>query len=174
MNVTTEDFNSAGTEEGTHLFFSYQTYLVSSWSWSYIRNGYSSDFVPAVFRWEHGGRNVYITGTFNNWDKQVSDSIIWSNQAHFFQSMWKNCSPLSAWHLNELSCWLHFCTCTDTHAPQWKWLHLYSQCEERTTRVQVRGGRWVEVCPWSGDTVWHFVYLSVGVCVNDICTFSVV
>ena len=29
------------------------------------------DFVPAVFRWEHGGRNVYITGTFNNWDKQV-------------------------------------------------------------------------------------------------------
>lgn len=30
-----------------------------------------SDYVPAVFRWNHGGRNVYITGTFNNWDKQV-------------------------------------------------------------------------------------------------------
>ncbi|KAL3786560.1 hypothetical protein HJC23_006810 [Cyclotella cryptica] len=25
------------------------------------------DTVPTVFRWEHGGRNVYITGTFNGW-----------------------------------------------------------------------------------------------------------
>mmetsp|Transcript_13839 Transcript_13839/g.22930 ORF Transcript_13839/g.22930 Transcript_13839/m.22930 type:complete len:252 (+) Transcript_13839:144-899(+) len=33
--------------------------------------GADDDFVPAVFRWEHGGRNVYITGTFNNWDKQI-------------------------------------------------------------------------------------------------------
>eukprot|EP00644_Phytophthora_capsici_P004761 jgi/Phyca11/557875/estExt2_Genewise1.C_PHYCAscaffold_10031 len=23
-----------------------------------------------VFKWEHGGRNVFITGTFNGWDKQ--------------------------------------------------------------------------------------------------------
>lgn len=29
-----------------------------------------SDVVPMVFRWEHGGRNVYITGTFNGWSKQ--------------------------------------------------------------------------------------------------------
>mmetsp|Transcript_5705 Transcript_5705/g.5887 ORF Transcript_5705/g.5887 Transcript_5705/m.5887 type:complete len:250 (-) Transcript_5705:319-1068(-) len=29
------------------------------------------EYVPTVFRWEHGGRNVYITGTFNNWDKQI-------------------------------------------------------------------------------------------------------
>ncbi len=29
------------------------------------------DLIPTVFRWEHGGRNVYITGTFNNWDKQI-------------------------------------------------------------------------------------------------------
>jgi Glycogen recognition site of AMP-activated protein kinase len=27
--------------------------------------------VPTVFRWEHGGRQVYITGTFNNWEKQI-------------------------------------------------------------------------------------------------------
>lgn len=27
--------------------------------------------VPTVFRWEHGGRQVYVTGTFNNWDKQI-------------------------------------------------------------------------------------------------------
>lgn len=35
-------------------------------------NGLSaqSDVVPMVFRWEHGGRNVYITGTFNGWSKQ--------------------------------------------------------------------------------------------------------
>jgi 5'-AMP-activated protein kinase regulatory beta subunit len=29
------------------------------------------DVVPTVFRWEHGGRDVYITGTFNNWTKQI-------------------------------------------------------------------------------------------------------
>ncbi|RLN94245.1 hypothetical protein BBJ28_00007771 [Nothophytophthora sp. Chile5] len=28
------------------------------------------DVVPMVFKWEHGGRNVYITGTFNGWSKQ--------------------------------------------------------------------------------------------------------
>jgi Glycogen recognition site of AMP-activated protein kinase len=27
--------------------------------------------VPTVFKWEHGGRNVYITGTFNNWERQI-------------------------------------------------------------------------------------------------------
>lgn len=30
----------------------------------------TSEVVPMVFRWEHGGRNVYITGTFNGWSKQ--------------------------------------------------------------------------------------------------------
>lgn len=29
------------------------------------------EVVPTVFRWEHGGRNVYITGTFNNWERQI-------------------------------------------------------------------------------------------------------
>lgn len=28
------------------------------------------DVVPMVFKWEHGGRNVFITGTFNGWSKQ--------------------------------------------------------------------------------------------------------
>jgi hypothetical protein len=27
--------------------------------------------VPTVFKWEHGGRDVYITGTFNNWEKRI-------------------------------------------------------------------------------------------------------
>lgn len=30
-----------------------------------------SNAIPTVFKWEHGGRNVYITGTFNNWAKQI-------------------------------------------------------------------------------------------------------
>lgn len=29
------------------------------------------ELVPTVFRWEHGGRQVYITGTFNNWEQQI-------------------------------------------------------------------------------------------------------
>jgi len=29
------------------------------------------DTVPTVFRWEHGGRQVYITGTFNGWSRQI-------------------------------------------------------------------------------------------------------
>ena len=27
----------------------------------------SDETVPTVFRWEHGGRQVFITGTFNGW-----------------------------------------------------------------------------------------------------------
>ncbi|CAM9260899.1 unnamed protein product, partial [Ectocarpus fasciculatus] len=33
--------------------------------------GEEEELVPTVFRWEHGGRQVYITGTFNNWEKQI-------------------------------------------------------------------------------------------------------
>eukprot|EP00522_Entomoneis_paludosa_P013485 CAMPEP_0172461380 /NCGR_PEP_ID=MMETSP1065-20121228/40259_1 /TAXON_ID=265537 /ORGANISM="Amphiprora paludosa, Strain CCMP125" /LENGTH=373 /DNA_ID=CAMNT_0013216669 /DNA_START=148 /DNA_END=1266 /DNA_ORIENTATION=+ len=29
------------------------------------------DTVATVFRWEHGGRQVYITGTFNGWSRQI-------------------------------------------------------------------------------------------------------
>lgn len=28
-------------------------------------------YVPTVFKWEHGGRHVYITGTFNHWERQI-------------------------------------------------------------------------------------------------------
>jgi 5'-AMP-activated protein kinase regulatory beta subunit len=28
-------------------------------------------FIPTVFRWEHGGAAVYITGAFNNWSNRV-------------------------------------------------------------------------------------------------------
>jgi 5'-AMP-activated protein kinase regulatory beta subunit len=29
------------------------------------------ELVPTVFKWEHGGRQVFITGTFNNWESQI-------------------------------------------------------------------------------------------------------
>jgi 5'-AMP-activated protein kinase regulatory beta subunit len=31
----------------------------------------SSRLIPAVFRWEHGGTNVYITGSFNAWGRRI-------------------------------------------------------------------------------------------------------
>ena len=31
--------------------------------------------VPTVFRWEHGGRQVFVTGTFNDWTAQISAEI---------------------------------------------------------------------------------------------------
>lgn len=34
-------------------------------------DGSPSDTIPTVFRWEHGGQQVFITGTFNNWSKNA-------------------------------------------------------------------------------------------------------
>mmetsp|Transcript_9783 Transcript_9783/g.10527 ORF Transcript_9783/g.10527 Transcript_9783/m.10527 type:complete len:248 (-) Transcript_9783:1354-2097(-) len=31
----------------------------------------TESLVPTVFKWEHGGKHVYITGTFNNWERQI-------------------------------------------------------------------------------------------------------
>lgn len=36
-----------------------------------FENWLDDDTVPTVFRWEHGGRQVYITGTFNGWSRQI-------------------------------------------------------------------------------------------------------
>ena len=36
-----------------------------------IETWIDDDTVPTVFRWEHGGRQVYITGTFNGWSRQI-------------------------------------------------------------------------------------------------------
>ena len=36
-----------------------------------IENWLDDDTVPTVFRWEHGGRQVYIAGTFNGWSRQI-------------------------------------------------------------------------------------------------------
>lgn len=36
-----------------------------------LENFLNDDTVPTVFRWEHGGRQVYITGTFNGWSRQI-------------------------------------------------------------------------------------------------------
>lgn len=31
----------------------------------------NNELIPTVFKWEHGGKHVYITGTFNNWERQI-------------------------------------------------------------------------------------------------------
>jgi 5'-AMP-activated protein kinase regulatory beta subunit len=36
-----------------------------------VENWLDDNTVPTVFRWEHGGRQVYITGTFNGWSRQI-------------------------------------------------------------------------------------------------------
>jgi 5'-AMP-activated protein kinase regulatory beta subunit len=36
-----------------------------------LQSWLDDDTVPTVFRWEHGGRQVYITGTFNGWSRQI-------------------------------------------------------------------------------------------------------
>lgn len=38
---------------------------------SLLESWLEDDTVPTVFRWEHGGRQVYITGTFNGWSRQI-------------------------------------------------------------------------------------------------------
>jgi 5'-AMP-activated protein kinase regulatory beta subunit len=38
---------------------------------SIVLEGDLNNTVQTVFKWEHGGRNVYITRTFNNWEKQI-------------------------------------------------------------------------------------------------------
>jgi 5'-AMP-activated protein kinase regulatory beta subunit len=43
----------------------------SSRSGAVVENWLDDDTVPTVFRWEHGGRQVYITGTFNGWSRQI-------------------------------------------------------------------------------------------------------
>jgi serine/threonine protein kinase len=32
---------------------------------------FEEDLVPTVFKWDHGGEKVYITGTFNDWELQI-------------------------------------------------------------------------------------------------------
>lgn len=38
---------------------------------SISNDSHNADDIPTVFKWEHGGKNVYITGTFNNWERQI-------------------------------------------------------------------------------------------------------
>lgn len=45
--------------------------VASSSGGGQVENWLDDDTVPTVFRWEHGGRQVYITGTFNGWSRQI-------------------------------------------------------------------------------------------------------
>lgn len=38
---------------------------------SFSNDTSGDSIVPTVFKWEHGGRQVYITGTFNNYERQI-------------------------------------------------------------------------------------------------------
>lgn len=31
------------------------------------------ELIPTVFKWDHGGHNVYLSGTFNEWSRKVGD-----------------------------------------------------------------------------------------------------
>ena len=44
---------------------------VAASSGGQVENLLDDETVPTVFRWEHGGRQVYITGTFNGWSRQI-------------------------------------------------------------------------------------------------------
>lgn len=61
---TTSDSGVASGHHGAH-------HPQASNSNSSIENWLDDDTVPTVFRWEHGGRQVYITGTFNGWSRQI-------------------------------------------------------------------------------------------------------
>ena len=52
-------------QQQQHLLQQQQAAGVSTENWL------DDDSVPTVFRWEHGGRQVYITGTFNGWSRQI-------------------------------------------------------------------------------------------------------
>jgi 5'-AMP-activated protein kinase regulatory beta subunit len=49
----------------------YSTNAAAGGTVGQIENWLDDDTVPTVFRWEHGGRQVYITGTFNGWSRQI-------------------------------------------------------------------------------------------------------
>lgn len=36
-----------------------------------VTSSAKGDTIPTVFRWQHGGHDVYVTGTFNNWQEQA-------------------------------------------------------------------------------------------------------
>mmetsp|Transcript_30402 Transcript_30402/g.35878 ORF Transcript_30402/g.35878 Transcript_30402/m.35878 type:complete len:245 (-) Transcript_30402:77-811(-) len=55
------DFESSQGEKTTNMDIEPTTFGLPS----------DEELVPTVFRWEHGGRQVFITGTFNNWEQQI-------------------------------------------------------------------------------------------------------
>lgn len=36
-----------------------------------LSHGTTSRLLPTVFKWEGGGKDVYVTGTFNNWKSKI-------------------------------------------------------------------------------------------------------
>lgn len=59
------NLNNSGSGGGAGAGGGKHTFDIASFSAA------EDDTVPTVFRWEHGGRQVYITGTFNGWSRQI-------------------------------------------------------------------------------------------------------
>ena len=39
--------------------------------------GITSNMLPVVFRWEGGGKNVFLSGSFNNWRTKIPMNKRW-------------------------------------------------------------------------------------------------
>ena len=63
--------NAGGGSSNVRSFRAEEQTLRATDEQALVLEGDMDNSVPTVFKWEHGGRNVYITGTFNNWERQI-------------------------------------------------------------------------------------------------------
>lgn len=63
--------NAGGGSNNVRSFRAEEQTLRATDEQALVLEGDMDNSVPTVFKWEHGGRNVYITGTFNNWERQI-------------------------------------------------------------------------------------------------------
>jgi 5'-AMP-activated protein kinase regulatory beta subunit len=69
-----QDLQRTGSDASMTLLDAEKTaaaVAASSDAQTQVENLLDDETVPTVFRWEHGGRQVYITGTFNGWSRQI-------------------------------------------------------------------------------------------------------
>ena len=54
--------------------------------------GITSNMLPVVFRWEGGGKNVYLSGSFNNWRTKIPMNkrwVYWSTKVSVCMCVWR-------------------------------------------------------------------------------------
>lgn len=69
--ATREDETAIPTRKGQNDNTAVRSVVDTSSLTTPSLEGSSENVIPTVFKWEHGGRHVYITGTFNNWERQI-------------------------------------------------------------------------------------------------------